>query len=83
MVSRQGTRLAYTHGAFEDRNIWRLDLADTPGPAAPPAPFIASTRTDDSAQFSTDGKRLAFYSYRTGDERDLGVGQSTALARCS
>jgi eukaryotic-like serine/threonine-protein kinase len=86
MVSRQGARLAYTHGGFEDRNIWRVDLADASGAAAAPAPFIASTRTDDSAQFSPDGKRIAFYSYRTGtseiwvsDSDGTGAVQLTSL----
>ena len=65
-VSRHSARLAYTHGPLEDRNIWRLELPDASGRSTPPAPFIASTRTDDSAQFSPDGKRIAFYSYRTG-----------------
>ena len=65
-ISRQGERLAYTRGTIEDRNVWRLDLSEVSGRPAPPEPFIASTRTDDSAQFSPDGSRIAFYSYRTG-----------------
>ena len=56
-------------------NIWRLELADASGAAAPPAPFIASTRTDDSAQFCPMASASPSICLPRGDERDLGVGQ--------
>jgi Tol biopolymer transport system component len=64
-ISRSGNRLAYQQGV-SDNNIWRLSL---PGPgvaAAPPARFIASTRHDGTAQYSPDGKRIAFESQSSG-----------------
>jgi Tol biopolymer transport system component len=46
-----------------DTNIWRVDLWNR---AERPAAFIASTREDDSPQYSPDGKRIAFQSDRSG-----------------
>ena len=65
-LSRQAKRLAYSHGDFEDRNIWRLDFPGTGEQAGQAKRFIWSTRSDDSAQFSPDGTRIVFYSRRTG-----------------
>jgi Tol biopolymer transport system component len=53
-------RVAYQRAAF-DFNIWRLEVS-----VAPPAPVIASTRTDTSPKFSPDGKRIVFGSDRSG-----------------
>jgi Tol biopolymer transport system component len=61
-LSRRGDRLAYavTSG---DANVWRIDLsAKTPRPEM----LIASTARDVFPQYSPDGSRLAFYSYRSG-----------------
>jgi Tol biopolymer transport system component len=66
-LSRQRKRLAYSRGMF-NFNIWRLDLAGMERKAGPPARFISSTRRDTSAQYSPDGKKVAFYSSRSGDE---------------
>ena len=66
-LSRQGRRLAYSRGT-SDYNIWRLELTGTRRAASPPAKFIASTRIDEDAQFSPDGKRIAFYSNRSGND---------------
>jgi len=65
-VSHQGNRLAYSHGTF-DRNIWRLELPRGTE-AARPTRFISSTRQDASAEFSPDGKKIAFYSNRSGND---------------
>ena len=66
-VSRQAGRFAYAHGAVEDRNIWRLDLT-APEARRSPQKICSSTRHDASAQFSPDGKRIAFHSNRSGHE---------------
>jgi serine/threonine protein kinase len=67
-VSPKGNRLAYVEG-FEgppDPDIWRLTLSGPGTAAGPPARFIASTRWDSAAQFSPDGKHIAFESQRSG-----------------
>src|SRR5437879_10075636 len=69
-VSPQGARLAYVH-AEADTNIWRIErpqLATQPsiGRGGPATKFIASKRQDDSPQFSSDGKKIAFRSTRSG-----------------
>ncbi len=64
-ISRIGNRLAYKRGPF-DSNIWRLPLAGPGVASGPPARFIASTRQDLAAQYSPDGKRIAFESDRSG-----------------
>ena len=65
-LSREGNRLAYSRG-ISDYNIWRLELAGTERKAGQPARFISSTRREDSAEFSPDGKKIAFYSTRSGN----------------
>jgi serine/threonine protein kinase len=73
-VSRNGKRLAYQRVTFET-NIWRLPLSG-PGMAGGPAKkFIASTRQEGSAQYSPDGKRIAFASDQSGT---LGIWVSDA-----
>jgi eukaryotic-like serine/threonine-protein kinase len=64
-ISRNGNRLAYQKNLF-DTNIWRLPLSSSGTAAGPPAQVIASTRMDLTAQYSPDGKRIAFMSTRTG-----------------
>ena len=61
-VSAQGG-LAYSCNTT-DRNIWRIDLDRA---AAAPIRLISSTRQDHSAEFSPDGKKIAFYSTRSGN----------------
>jgi hypothetical protein len=54
-VSHQLHRLAFAHG-IDDRDIWKLEEG------RPPVPFIASNVTDQDAQFSPDGTRIAHVS---------------------
>jgi Tol biopolymer transport system component/DNA-binding winged helix-turn-helix (wHTH) protein len=65
----QGTsaRLVYERG-LEDLNVWRAELrAAGVAPAIEsPAPIIQSTRGEDEARYSPDGKRIAFVSDRSG-----------------
>jgi Tol biopolymer transport system component len=92
-ISRQGNRLAYTR-SFVDTNIWRLDLPvlqnKHSSPAPKGAPLIASTRAETAAQFSPDGKRVAFASDRSGtyeiwacDSNGLNVVQLTTIGAYS
>ena len=62
-VSARGAELAYACNTT-DANIWRIDLDHA---AAAPVRLISSTRQDNSAQFSPDGKKIAFYSTRSGN----------------
>jgi len=64
-VSSDGRHLAYAH-EFEDANIWRLDLA---GKAAAPEQLIASTFREVFPQYSPDGKRIVYYSNRSGSDQ--------------
>ena len=63
----RAARLAYIR-SYRDTNIWRLD---TPGPGlpatTPPVKVLASTRRDQLAQLSPDGKRVSFLSDRSGE----------------
>jgi len=64
-VSRQGHRLVYSR-EVSDANIWRVEIS---GPQARPAiqeRFIFSTQQETNPQISPDGKKIAFYSTRSG-----------------
>jgi Tol biopolymer transport system component len=63
-VSPQGGLLAFSEN-LDDANIWRLTLEDGRA-AAPPVKLIASTRMDTSPAYSSDGRRIAFASSRSG-----------------
>jgi Tol biopolymer transport system component len=60
-VSGARRRLAYAVGT-RNTNIWRLDLDKN----AAPERLIASTRRQAFPQYSPDGRRIAFYSNRSG-----------------
>ncbi len=65
VISRRTQRLVYTRELL-DTNIWRLEV---PGPQAKislPMKLISSTRVDEHAQFSPDGKKIVFSSNQTG-----------------
>jgi Tol biopolymer transport system component len=59
-VARAGGRLAYAE-SYYDANLLRVDALDRS--LETPA-FIASSRHDEAAQFSPDGRRIAFTSNR-------------------
>jgi Tol biopolymer transport system component len=65
-LSRDGRRLAYTQGEF-NANIWRYEVSAGERPSGPPTKLIASTGMNTEPQFSPDGKRVAFVSWRSGN----------------
>ena len=72
-ISRDGRRLAFAH-FFLRSSIWRVAARTDPiregtkhsTPVTDAKLLVASTRNDDSPQFSPDGKRIAFVSTRSG-----------------
>ncbi len=61
-VSSKGNKLAYS-SLFTDSKIWRRDLLQ---PESPAVELIPSSRAQWDAQYSPDGKRIAFASVRSG-----------------
>ncbi len=64
-ISRQGHRLAYSL-RLDDTNIWRVEVPGSEGQPTSPIKLISSSLMDWGAQFSPDGKRVAFESARSG-----------------
>jgi serine/threonine protein kinase len=64
-ISGSRRRLAYSSG-FSNANIWRVELAG-PTRAASRRALISSSRNDAVPDYSPDGERIAFVSYRLGD----------------
>lgn len=62
-VSRDGKHVAFSRASF-DVNIWRVN---TEGAGAA-VPLIDSPLPDTGAQFSPDGRRIAFHSVRSGND---------------
>jgi eukaryotic-like serine/threonine-protein kinase len=58
-ISRQGSRMAFLRD-LTDFDIWQIEAGK------PMKRLISSTRTDADPQYSPDGKRVAFFSDRTG-----------------
>jgi len=61
-ISPRGNRLVYSV-ASENVNIWRRDLLH---PKSPAVKLIFSTRRQNNAQYSPDGRLIAFESTRAG-----------------
>jgi len=61
-VSPKGDKLAYS-SVSRSSNFWRRDLLH---PESPAVELIPSSRRQFSAQYSPDGKRVAFSSIRSG-----------------
>lgn len=64
-ISHGARRLAYTQ-LLGDSNIWRIEVESLASDANPRTSFISSTREEFNPQFSTDGRRIAFASERSG-----------------
>jgi Tol biopolymer transport system component len=65
-ISRKGNQLAFSVEKT-DRNIWRVDLQGPDFRPGVPFRFISSTREERFPSISPDGKRIAFYSERSGE----------------
>jgi len=83
-------RLLYVR-SFQDFNIWRIETS-APGATAssPPVIAISSTRRDGDPDFSPDGRRVALWSDRSGqqeiwlsDSDGSNAVQLTAIANAS
>jgi Tol biopolymer transport system component/DNA-binding winged helix-turn-helix (wHTH) protein len=61
-VSPRGDKLAYS-SLSSSLNIWRRDLLH---PESPAVELITSSRAQFDAQYSPDGKHIAFASFRSG-----------------
>jgi Tol biopolymer transport system component len=61
-ISSRGDKLAYS-SLLTNASIWRRDLLH---PESPPVELVPSSRAQFSAQYSPDGKRIAFASLRAG-----------------
>jgi Tol biopolymer transport system component len=64
-ISHRAQRLVYTRDLV-DMNIWRLEVPGPHGKIGSPMKVIASTRVDGDAQFSPNGKKIAFNSNQRG-----------------
>src|SRR5262249_42320704 len=65
VISRRSQRLVYTREVV-DVNVWQVEVPSLQGKPRSPTKLISSTRFDGYAQFSPDGKRIAFSSGQTG-----------------
>jgi Tol biopolymer transport system component/DNA-binding winged helix-turn-helix (wHTH) protein len=65
-VAPRGNRLAYQIRR-RDWNVYRVALDQPGNQVAVPARLIASTRQDGGASYSPDGRRIAFWSDRSGN----------------
>jgi Tol biopolymer transport system component/DNA-binding winged helix-turn-helix (wHTH) protein len=64
-ITRPGHGLAYSI-RLDDQNIWRMEVPGSEGQATSPIKLLSSSLDDWGAQFSPDGKRIAFESVRSG-----------------
>ena len=62
-ISQQGNRLVYSQ-LISNTTIWHVNPSDQ---REPPTQLIASTRTEENAQYSPDGRRIVFSSNRSGN----------------
>lgn len=65
-IARKGHLLAYTHGTGK-WNLLRLDLRSSSRGAAE-EPILSSNELDSAPQYSPDGTRIAFQSWRSGSQ---------------
>jgi len=80
-VARSEHRLLYTQ-AVSDTNIWRFTLPSPQAPHGAWATLFASTRNEYGAQYSPDGRQIAFCSDRTDSRRQIWIGDpNTNTAR--
>jgi eukaryotic-like serine/threonine-protein kinase len=63
----KANRLVYAR-SYADHNLYRMELPANGKPAGAPEKFLSSTRREATPSFSPDGKRIAFWSNRSGTE---------------
>jgi Tol biopolymer transport system component len=68
-VAARAGRLAFSRSTY-DTNILRMDTSPAASDA-PPAGLIASTRLDEAPQYSPDGRRIAFVSWRATPNAEI------------
>ncbi len=66
-ISANGSRLAYSRST-RDSDIYRFELPGKAGRLKAPERFITSRRMEAAADFSPDGRSIAFHSTRSGSE---------------
>jgi len=64
-ASGRTARMVYSQ-MTNDTDIWRLELSDRGTRVGSPVRLLSSSRRDFTASYSRDGKRLAFFSDRSG-----------------
>ncbi|PYV32493.1 MAG: hypothetical protein DMG09_24175, partial [Acidobacteria bacterium] len=64
-ISLQADRLVYRRMS-SDFNIWRCQIATAAEKPAAPSRLMASTRVQESAQHSPDGKSIAYVAWTSG-----------------
>jgi len=64
-ISLNNHRLVYNLMSW-DINIWRCQIPRGEEKPAPPSRLVASTRVQEAAQYSPDGKSVAFVSWTSG-----------------
>jgi Tol biopolymer transport system component len=64
-ISRKGRYLAYRL-SIEDTNIWRSEALVSKPQRSSLEKLVYSSRTDDSPQYSPDGRKIVFESTRSG-----------------
>ena len=62
-IARQGQRMVYVK-SFADANVWRMALSAD----GKPERVIASSQGDAMAEYSPDGRKIAFSSSRSGSQ---------------
>jgi len=65
-ISPKGNQLVYQQVRDDARSIWRLDLKDEKHRQGPPVQVISERGWKGRPQFSPDGKRIVFESWRSG-----------------
>ena len=65
---RRSNRLAYVQQIY-DTDIWRIEVPNSRGKGSEPTRLIFSSQRDDNPQYSPDGTKVVFGSFRSGSDR--------------
>jgi Tol biopolymer transport system component len=65
-MSRQGNRLAFSESSF-DTDIWRIQVPSPKVTGASATRIISSSQAENTPQYSPDGGKITFTSWRSGD----------------